>query len=262
MKHATVLILAGGRGTRMQATIPKPLHLVAGKSLLDRVLEAAYPICQKPYLVVGPGGETIVEQTKGVCEHVWQQQPLGTGHAVRCALEAVEREHPEHIVVVPADHPFVNTTIMHRLCEARERTGAHMAFATVTVNHFQGLYRAFYTSGRVMRNASGRVVKIIEARDAVRDERHLKEVNVSYYCFEPAWLHARIDALDTDNDAEELYLTDLVSFAAREPNGVAAVKLDEPFEGFGVNTQGDLQAAEYISKTGIFEKQEYTPDAS
>lgn len=244
MNRVHVLILAGGKGVRMGGEHPKTLAPVRGAPILFRILDAVSPICAEPTVVVGYRGDEVIAATAGRCRYVRQDKQLGTGHAVQCAQESLRNDPMDALVVIPGDHPLIQTETLLSLLRAHEMGAAPITLGTVLVPTYEGDNSIFSRYGRVIRGADGIIRRVVEYKDATEDERAIREVNVSYYCFDPAWLWRHIDALENKNASQEYYLTDMVTLAFQEGSRVEGVRLASPAEGMGVNTPEELEIAE------------------
>lgn len=238
-----VIVLAGGKGSRMNISLPKALVEVAGRIMIDRVIDATRSICAKPIVVIGHQGEEIKHHLGESVEYVWQKKQLGTGHAIESAKDLKDWEFCDNIVVVPGDHPLVSKKTIKNLIEKRNYTDSSIVLATVSVPNFEGEYSSFYNCGRIIRNQNGGVDSIVELKDANEKERRIKEVNVSFYCFKSDWLWLNISELGNMNASKEYYITDLIELAREGNDLVTAIKLDDFKEGLGVNT---LEQKEFI----------------
>ena len=220
-----VIILAGGKGRRLNSEHegPKVLRKVGGKPIILRILQSIRPICSDPTIIVGFEGQKVVAATGGRYHYVHQEQQLGTGHAVRCAVHELAARHDiQNIIVLNGDHPFISTEMLRRLVIERESTDAPIAMATIVVPDFEGDRAGLSGFGRVVRDAAGRVRAIVELKDADPETRRIREVNPNYYCFKPAWLWDHINKITNTNAAGEFYITDLVGIAAAEGGRVGA----------------------------------------
>lgn len=238
-----VVILAGGKSTRMNSDIPKVLIPVNGKSLVERLLTNVVPVCPAPCIVVGYKGEEVVRGTGNQYRYIWQREQLGTGHAMMAAKKELAGEHIQNLVVLLGDHPLISSDTVRSLAETRERENATIVMGTVTAPSYEGDFGIFANFGRVLRGTGGDVEGIVEVKDATPEQREIKEVNLSFYCFEPLWFFANIDSLTNANKAGEYYLTDMVHMAFSQGKKIVSLAID-PIEGMGANTMEELAIIE------------------
>ena len=239
-----LIILAGGKGTRMRSEMPKVLHLVNGVPILRRLLDALEPIFPSPMVVIGYRGEDVRSSMGERCRYAVQEEQLGTGDAVRVALESLSGEEIDRVAVVPGDHPLVGRETMKRLLSFHEKERACVSLATAVVPDFDGENETFLHYGRILRDASGAVAGIVEWKDASESERDIREVNTSYYVFDARWLRSHIGDLSRNNAAREYYLTDLVRIAVDGGERVAALPLLDSREALGINDPEQLKRVE------------------
>ena len=240
-----VIILAGGKGTRMNSELPKVLHSVKGKAIIHHVLEGIQSICPKPTIIVGHQAELVKESTGNKYHYVFQAKQQGTGHAVSVARSELQnRRDIRHIVVIPGDAPLISAATLRDLVSKREASHAVMVLATIDVPNYEGTYSVYYNYGRIIRKPDKTLDRIIELKDARPDIRAMTEVNVGYYCFDPEWLWSKIDTIQNLNEAHELYLTDLLQFATSENMAVDVVRIGNVLEGLGINTPEQLALVE------------------
>jgi len=236
----TVVILAAGKGTRMKSPLPKVLHRLAGRPLLDHVLDLALELTppRGVITVVGHGADQVraVAEARGT-RSVLQEPQLGTGDAVRVALGAMGGDS-DGVVVLSGDVPLLQPPSVRALCDAVE-AGAAAALLTAIL-HQPGAY------GRVLRGPDDGVAAIVEARDATPEQLAVREVNAGVYAFRRTPLSEAIAALKPDNDQGEYYLTDVIATLRSNNLPVAAHVLDDPLEMAGVNTVEDLNRLEMI----------------
>lgn len=236
-----VIILAAGKGSRMRSDLPKVLHPVDGVPMIERVLGVAEEIAPRPIVVVGHRACDVMKAV-GDRDYVLQTEQRGTGHAVRCALDAFPI-HEGDVIVMPGDHPFVTAASIRRLIAARKAREAAVALAVAQLPDFEGPRAQFSDCGRIVRGPDGAIAGIVERKEATAEQARVSEVNVSYYCFRAGWLKENIAAIVSDDTAGECYLTDLVAAAVAQGERVAAVALDDFREGMGVNTPEQLETA-------------------
>ncbi|MCX7804429.1 MAG: NTP transferase domain-containing protein [Planctomycetota bacterium] len=232
-----VVVLAAGRGKRMRSDLPKVLHKVGGRTMLDMVIETARELApSKIVVVVGYGREKVIPVLPAGVEHVVQEQQLGTGHAVRCA-EGLLGNHPGPIVVLSGDVPLLRAGTVLALEAGRAKAGAACAVLTAIV-------AGEHSYGRIVRDAAGCVAKIVEDRDATPEERRIDEINTGTYSFAPGCLFPMLGLLRRDNAQGEYYLTDVVGLLIGRGMKVVCVRAESAEEALGVNSAEDLARAE------------------
>jgi bifunctional UDP-N-acetylglucosamine pyrophosphorylase/glucosamine-1-phosphate N-acetyltransferase len=242
-----VVILAAGKGTRMGADLPKSLVEIAGRPMIEHLIESIHEseIDSRPILVVAPD---TVEQFNEVCqdqscEYAVQDEQLGTGHATQAARE--NANGAENIMVLLGDHPFLSAELMQSLVDLHAEQDAVVSMVTTKVKNFKKDFEIFKSWGRIIRDDVGRIVEIKEAKDATEEELEVTEVNPSLYLFKAEWLWEHLPEIKNKNASGEYYLTDLIAMAIEEENDVVTVAA-EPFEVIGINTKEELERAEAI----------------
>ncbi len=239
------VVLAAGLGTRMRSQTPKVLHLLAGRPLLSHVLEAVRGAGARPIVVLSKETEPARAIVGDGAIVALQDPPRGTGDAVRVALEAIPDPSGEAFIVY-SDTPLLRAETLRALAELRAKRGAALALLSGNI----GTANAY---GRVVRDGSGDVARVVEARLATADERRLPESNLGAYAIDLAWLRKAVPRLRA-NATGEVFLTDLVALATTEGARVAAYCTDDPEEGMGVNTRVELAAAEDVVRRRIRER--------
>ena len=239
------IVLAAGLGTRMRSQTPKVLHLVAGKPLLSHVLDAVRGAGARPIVVLSKESEPARAIIGEGAVVAMQDPPQGTGDAVRVGLGAIPDGSGEAFIVY-GDTPLLRASTLRALAELREKRGAPLALLSGMV----GTSNAY---GRVVRDASGDVARVVEMRLATAEEKRLLESNLGAYAVDLAWLRTAVPRLRA-NETGEIFLTDLVALAAAEGTRVAAYCTEDPDEGMGVNTRVELAAAEDVVRRRIRER--------
>jgi bifunctional UDP-N-acetylglucosamine pyrophosphorylase / glucosamine-1-phosphate N-acetyltransferase len=224
--------MAAGLGTRMRSEVPKHLHPILGRRMVDWVLESARSLGVEPLVVVA--GPSTASAFDGLPVAI-QQEPLGTGDAVRCARDALT-DAVDDVLVLSGDTPLLTTGVLRELVETHRREGA-----VATVLSFEPEDAKHY--GRVLRGTDGALTGIVEYRDATENERAVREVNSSIYVFRADTLWEVLDRLTPHNAQGELYLTDSVALLVEDGGRVAVHKGGDPVEAEGVNTRVELAAA-------------------
>jgi bifunctional UDP-N-acetylglucosamine pyrophosphorylase/glucosamine-1-phosphate N-acetyltransferase len=224
----------------MRSALPKVLHRVGGRTLLEAVLDAAEALTPSRVVVVlGAGRERVEASLAGRRVTVAvQDPPLGTGDAVRRALPALGEEDGA-VLVLSGDTPLLLPSTLAVLVERRQRGNLDLAllsFRPPDPGEF----------GRIVRDARGRVRRIVEARNATARQLRLEEVNAGVYCFSARSLARALAGLGRDGVSGEYYLTDAVEILIRSGGKVEAVLAEDWREAWGVNTRRDLAAAEEI----------------
>jgi bifunctional UDP-N-acetylglucosamine pyrophosphorylase/glucosamine-1-phosphate N-acetyltransferase len=243
-----IVILAAGKGTRMNSVLPKVLIEFKGKSMIKHLLESVKrsEVDTKPVIVVGHQRENVVNALGQEYTYVIQEEQLGTGHAVRSAEKVLE-DTAENIMVLPSDHPFISPETIKKLSEKHLNSRAKITMATVKLPDFEDWRSVFYTSfSRIIRNAKNEIIKDVQFRDATEEEKKITEVNPIFFCFEATWLWEKLRTLKTDNDQKQYYLTDLVKIAMEEGSKIETIQID-PREALAANSKEELEILEKLA---------------
>ncbi len=242
-----VIILAAGLGTRMKSDLPKVLHAVCGRPMLAYVLDAAHDLAPARIVVVtGEDQDEVAALLPQGCERAVQHRRLGTGDAVRVGLEPL-KAFTGDVMVLYADVPLVDAAFVHDLLETH-RGEAGVATLTTVVTDDPAAY------GRIVRDAAGRVARIVESKDASREERELREINVGAYVFDAASLRAALERLQADNAQGELYLTDVISLLLDAGDAVGSFVADDPEVCLGVNSRVELAVINAAMRRRLLER--------
>jgi bifunctional UDP-N-acetylglucosamine pyrophosphorylase/glucosamine-1-phosphate N-acetyltransferase len=237
--------MAAGLGTRMRSEMPKHLHPLLGRRLVDWVLGAARGVGPEPLVVIAS------PETKDVLAGdditvVVQPEARGTGDAVSAARDALDGFDGD-VLVLSGDSPLLTPELLHGLVDAHRDAGA-----AATVLTFEPIRPLPY--GRIVRDAEGNVAAIVEEGDASEQERAIRELNSSTYVFDVAELWGALDQLTPDNAQGELYLTDTVRALVDAGKPVATYKSDDPEAPVGINTRVELAAAAAVLRDRINER--------
>jgi bifunctional UDP-N-acetylglucosamine pyrophosphorylase/glucosamine-1-phosphate N-acetyltransferase len=244
-KPLAALVMAAGLGTRMRSRLPKHLHPLLGRRLMDWPIEAGRALDPDPLVVVvSPETAAAAGMLNGVVTAV-QDEPRGTGDAVASARSTLGRFEGD-ILVLSGDTPLLTAALLHDLVAEHRR-----ALADVTVLSFAPADPAAY--GRVLRDADGTLRGIVEAVDASPDELATGEVNSSIYVFRSDALWPALDSLEPHNVQGELYLTDSVRHIVEHGGKGAVHRASNPIEALGVNTRLELAAAAAALRSRINE---------
>lgn len=249
MDTISIIILAAGVGKRMQSDIPKVMHALDGKPLVGHVVEAAERsvVQSKPVVVVSPKQTLVQEYLGDRAIYAIQEQPLGTGDAVRSAAPLL-RNAADHIAVLYGDMPFISTASVDRLIQAHLAEGNLITIMTATVSNFDGVNQPFYYYGRIIRNDTGDIIESIELKDTTEEQSKIRELNAGIHCFRANWLWDHLERLHTGNAQGEYYLTDLIRMAIEEGQSISTVSISSE-ETRGINSPEDLEMAQTKSFT-------------
>jgi bifunctional UDP-N-acetylglucosamine pyrophosphorylase / glucosamine-1-phosphate N-acetyltransferase len=232
--EVAAIVLAAGKGTRFRSDLAKVLHRAAGRSLVGHVLEALRPLgLGQIIVVVGHQRDEVAAEVASLelpgVSTVVQEDQRGTGHAVQVALPALG-EGIERVMVLPGDTPLLTAGALEALVDVAEGRAAAMLTAVLDD---PGGY------GRVLRDDTGNVRRIVEHRDATDEERAVGEINAGMYLVDRPLLEDALGRIDDSNDQGELYLTDVVGILTADGREVAAVVADEE-DVAGVNDRWQL----------------------
>ncbi|MDQ6783576.1 MAG: NTP transferase domain-containing protein [Actinomycetota bacterium] len=252
------VVLAAGEGTRMRSERPKPLHRLCGRSMVLHVLHAVAEVNPaRVVVVVGHGAERV---TKAVGEQPPAELPIdfveqriqrGTGDAVLVALTAFpddeEVDDGGDIIVLPGDTPLLRAPTLAALVRTHRQAGAAATVLTARLADPRGY-------GRIVRDRSGRVSRIVEQADANAEELAVDEINTSIYVFRRSVLAPALRRLSPDNVQGEFYLTDTISVLHDAGYPVTSMVVDDPMEAAGVNDRAQLAVAEAELRDRINER--------
>ncbi len=238
----TVVVLAAGKGVRMNSRIPKVLHPVAGRPMLLWSMAAARALDPERTLVVtNPSQDGIQAALNGEGQTVAQREQLGTGHA----LSQVSAEHRTTgpVIVLYADAPLLRGETLRRLLAEHREAGAAVTLLTAVLDDPRGY-------GRVLRARNGVFRRIVEEKDASDADKQIHEINSGVYCFSGRELWPALLKLENKNRAHEYYLTDVVGLIKGKVNTVAVL---DPKEILGINDRRQLAQAEHIMRERILD---------
>ncbi|MFG1930813.1 bifunctional UDP-N-acetylglucosamine diphosphorylase/glucosamine-1-phosphate N-acetyltransferase GlmU [Mycobacterium sp. NPDC048908] len=239
--EAAVLVLAAGAGTRMRSDTPKVLHTLAGRSMLAHALHSVAKAAPGHLVVLlGHDRERITPAVAALADELGrpiqvavQEEQLGTGHAVRCALSALPDDYAGVVVVTYGDVPLLDADTLAGLIAAHRAESAAVTVLTTTLPDPTGY-------GRVIRTQNGEVTAIVEQADASPSQLAIHEINAGVYAFDAAALRSALGKLQPHNAQQELYLTDVISIVRSDGQSVRAVHVDDSTLVAGVNDRVQL----------------------
>ncbi|EKO3597158.1 bifunctional UDP-N-acetylglucosamine diphosphorylase/glucosamine-1-phosphate N-acetyltransferase GlmU [Vibrio metschnikovii] len=228
--NVSAVILAAGKGSRMVSSLPKVLHQVGGKSMVEHVIATCQAIqAQRIHLIYGHGGEQLQAALhEQPLNWVEQAQQLGTGHAVQQVAPFIADD--EKIVILYGDVPLISAETLTNLLEAQPNHG--IALLTVSLANPTGY-------GRIIRK-NGPVVAIVEEKDATQEQKRIQEVNTGVMVANGADLKRWLQKLNNHNAQQEFYLTDVIDIAHQEGGSIETVHPCQPYEVEGVNNRQQL----------------------
>ncbi len=233
-----IIILAAGQGKRMHSNLPKVLHPLAGKPLLEHVIDSARRLSpQTLCLVYGHGGDAV-RATLDAPDLAWalQEPQLGTGHAVQQALPYLKGDGTT--LILYGDVPLIRSETLERLLHAAQDA---LAILTVELADPNGY-------GRIVRNDAGQVIRIVEQKDSTPEERHIREINTGIMAMPSARLGEWLARLSNNNAQKEYYLTDIVGMAVAAGLPIRTANPKNEWEVLGVNSKVQLAELERIAQ--------------
>ena len=253
-----VVILAAGEGKRMRSELPKVLHGLAGRPMIQYVLDAARPLRPaRLIVVVGHQGDHVRAALDGQdILFVEQVERLGTGHAVLQARQAADR--CDAVMVLYGDMPLLRAATLQSLWQCYQLGAGPLAMLVVADDASRGF-------GRIIRDARGRVQAIVEEAECTPEQRAIRELNPGVYCFEAAWLWPQLTQLPLHpgkGDSGEYFLTDLVAVAAGQGHIIMDLVSREPGEALGINSPEHLAEAEALLRRRYAQSGQESADES
>jgi len=247
VKNRYAIILAAGKGSRMKSSLYKVLHPVAGKPMVEHVLEQIEPLNTTEIVtVVGFGAEKVQEQLGERSKYALQTEQLGTGHAVLATADLLKDKEGTTLVIC-GDTPLLTEETLTKLVNHHEQLNAKATILSAVAEDATGY-------GRIIRNEENLVEKIVEQKDASEAELAVKEFNTGTYCFDNQSLFDALSQVGNDNAQGEYYLPDVISILKQQGEVVTAFIMDSEEESMGVNDRVALAKANQLMTMRINEK--------
>jgi bifunctional UDP-N-acetylglucosamine pyrophosphorylase / glucosamine-1-phosphate N-acetyltransferase len=241
-KNLSAIILAAGLGKRMKSEIPKVLHQVCFKPILYYILKSVSALNLKNiFVVVGHKGEYVSEFLYSDFPDVIalrQETQLGTAHAVGVVKKYYD-DLSDFCLILPGDIPMILPETLHAVISTATRRGHEASAALLT-----SIVENPFGYGRIVRGPAGDIVKIVEEKDASGEERLIKEINTSVYCFGKRILFEYLENIGSDNSQKEFYLTDIVENLVKNGQQVKGYTVKDSIEAEGINDRLQLAALE------------------
>ena len=246
MESLASVVLAAGKGTRMKSGLIKVLHPIAGLPMIAWPVAAARDAGSGPIvLVIGHQATAVQGVFRGDADIrcAMQEEQLGTGHAVACALEALHGFRGT-VLILCGDTPLLRAETLKSMLALHRGSQAAVTVLTAVMEDPSGY-------GRVVRDASGRVARIVEQKDADPEEQKIREINSGIYCMDSGFLFGNIKGLGNDNAQGEYYLTDLLAIAVHQGLTCLALQAGDAVEIMGVNDRSQLAEAGRVLRRRI-----------
>ena len=238
-KELRIIILAAGKGTRMNSNLPKVLHKLNDKALLDFVLDESELLNPKEtILVVGFKKEQVISHTqhRANLKYATQMEQLGTGHAVLQTGDLLKNKEG-HILILYGDVPNIKESTLRPIIDNHIINNRDLTLITAEIDDPTGY-------GRIIRDKKGNLLKIIEEKDCNNNEKKIKEWNPGIYIFKTEEVFKILDNIKTNNASKEYYLTDAIGLAQQSNMQIKAIKIANSSEVIGINTADQLKELE------------------
>ena len=236
-----IVILAAGQGTRMKSKIPKVLHKVLDKPMLDHVMEAAQVVTNnKPIVVIGHMSDMVREHLGDKAEIALQEEQLGTGHAVMIAEHYIDDE--DEVLILCGDTPLIKGETLKEMTKIKSE-----GYAAVVMSAVEDDPTGY---GRIIRDESNDFMRIREQKDASEEEKAIKEINAGMYIIDGKLLKENLSKLSVNNAQREYYLTDVLEHIKNAGHRIGVYQADK-MEIMGVNSRLQLSEAERIMRLDV-----------
>ena len=236
MKNIYAIVLAAGKGTRMESDLPKVLHKICNRPMLGYILDTLDQLQYPVVLVVGYKRELVQDFCKKKYKYAIQDKQLGTGHAVLCAKEKIPEDIQTIMVLNGDDSAFYKQQTLENLMKKHLEYQNKISFLSLIAPEPTGF-------GRVKRDKDKKILGIVEEKNASEEEKKITEINLGTYCFDADFLWQNLPKLSKNRCSGEYYITDLIALAIQEKKKVEAFPLQDQKEWVGVNTPKQLQKA-------------------
>lgn len=243
MSKFKAIILSAGKGTRMKSNLPKVVHKVCGKEMVNHVIDTSKKAGVNEIIaILGHGSEIVKDRIPSDTLIAMQTEQLGTGHAVKMAKEFISDD--DTIVVLCGDTPLIKEDTLKKLFDYHIENQCHATVLTTKVDNPTGY-------GRIVRDSDGNLLKIVEQKDTNEYEKLINEINSGIYCFNGKSLREALELIDNNNAQGEYYLTDTIYIMRDNGKKVGAYNGSTIEELMGVNSRVELSKAESIMRNRI-----------
>ncbi|MEA3475611.1 MAG: sugar phosphate nucleotidyltransferase [Candidatus Cloacimonadota bacterium] len=238
-KETSIIILAAGKGVRMKSELPKVAFKLGGISLIERVVSTVKQLSFSKIVVVVGYKKAIVKKCLADYDNIIfadQEIQNGTGHAVM-VTENYFSKYDGNIIIIPGDVPLLSLETLVELKNLHNSENASATVLTAVLDNPTDY-------GRIVRDNNGFVERIVEYKDANEEERKIREINSGVFCFKGRSLFSALSQIDNNNAQRELYLTDTLEILRKDGNKIAAMKVKDSMEVFGINSRKQLDYLE------------------
>ena len=229
--NSLALILAAGKGTRMKSNTPKPLNLIYNKPIVSWIIDSFKKNNISVALIINPSDENYFSEYRNDAEFIYQENPLGTGHAVMQAKYIISQF--KNIFIFVGDCPFVNKDIISKMYDSHHRNRSD---CTILSSIF---IKKKFPYARIIRN-NQQIKKIVEEKDANKSELNINELFCSHYLFDSQILLEFLNYLKRDNDNSEIYLTNIINELIKKDKNVNSIIIKNWKRLVGLNTKEDI----------------------
>jgi len=248
-KQRAAIILAAGKSTRMVTDMPKVLHQVCGRPMLAYVLDACRAAgIERLCVVVGYRKDDVIEEFRDEPGVSWveQAEQKGTGHAAMMCRDALA-DFDGNVIVIAGDMPLLRSETLKLLVDRHDKDHAAVTLATAVLEDPSGY-------GRIIRDEFGNLQGIVEESDCTEEQRRIKEINPSYYCFEKQRLFEAMDQVRPDNVKGEYYITDALRILVKSGHRAMAISAVAAEDAMGINSRQDLAEVSRVMQNRIQRK--------
>ncbi|WP_163536198.1 sugar phosphate nucleotidyltransferase [Gracilibacillus sp. YIM 98692] len=246
MNQTFAVVLAAGKGTRMKSDLPKVLHDVCGKPMVQHVIDQLQRISMDRIItVIGHQSEMIKQHLGPSLEYAYQEEQLGTAHAVKMCHEQLADQQGSTLIIT-GDTPLITEKTLRKCLEHHRTTNAAATILTMLPEDPSGY-------GRIIRDEKGQVLRIVEHKDASEKEREVREVNSGIFCFDNKLLFRALEQVSTNNQQQEYYLPDVIEILKHQGEKISATSVYDIEEGLGINNPEQLAHAKDILQKRIIE---------
>lgn len=252
-KELSIIILAAGKGVRMNQDIPKVLTMLDNgncliENLLENIKETSY--IKNVSVVVGFKGQNVIDKLGNKYNYIWQRETLGTGHAVIQCRNELKGHYNSHLILY-GDMPFISPETIENIVNIDMEDDSIFSILTLQLNNFEDINSCYMNFGRIVRDSDGEIIKIVEFKDATDEEKKITEVNPAIFCIKDEWLWENLDKINSNNSQKEYYLTDLIALAHNQNIKIKSFISKNNFEFIGINTIEQLDFAKKIGPNVI-----------